>query len=755
MRLKIHSENVAVETSAAPTFRPEDHPGDADHGNRGGRAVKTSETARDPVCGMMVDKATALRAEANGRTYYFCSSGCQRTFESPETELRHLKRRVTIAMTGVLILAIMRVAVFLGLATGATLLTWVPIGVLPWFTWGVWMMILVTPVQFIGGWGFYKGAWQAIRSKAINMDFLVAMGTSVAYLYSVVVVFAPDLLPVEVEERAVYFEVSAVIIAFVLLGKYMEEIIKKKSSAAVRKLMDLRPATAQVIRDGLEMEVPAETLLLGDVVVVRPGQKVPTDGEVISGASAVDEKLLTGESIPVEKGPGDAVIGGTLNATGSFQFRATRVGTETTLNQIIALVEEAQTSSTQIQRIADRVTAYFVPAVVLVALASFIGWTVAGNLPQAILAFIAVLIIACPCALGIATPAALMVGVGKGAEAGILIRGAEHLERAVKLTTVVFDKTGTLTKGEPTVTDVVVLPALGASSELTEAEVLRLAAAAEAGSEHPLAAAIVHRATMDGTELPAAEGFEAIPGCGLRVRVEGREVLLGNRRLMTDRAVLVSEDAEETLLRFEEEGKTAMLLALDRQLAAVIAVADTVKGNARDAVAQLQRDGVGVVMLTGDNERTARAIARQVGIERVIAGVLPQDKALEIQRLRDAGEVVAMVGDGINDAPALATADIGVAIGSGSDVAKETGGLVLIRDDLRDVAVAIRLSRATMRKIHQNLFWAFAYNAAAVPVAALGFLNPIIAAAAMALSSLSVIINSALLKRLHMETLER
>ena len=757
MRSKIHSENVAVETSAAPTLRPEEHPGDADHGYRGGRAVKASETARDPVCGMMVDKATALRAEANGRTYYyyFCSSGCQRTFESPETELRHLKRRVTIAMTGVLILAIMRVAVFLGLATGATLLTWVPIGVLPWFTWGVWMMILVTPVQFIGGWGFYKGAWQAIRSKAINMDFLVAMGTSVAYLYSVVVVFAPDLLPVEVEERAVYFEVSAVIIAFVLLGKYMEDIIKKKSSAAVRKLMDLRPATAQVIRDGLEMEVPAETLLLGDVVVVRPGEKVPTDGEVINGASAVDEKLLTGESIPVEKGPGDAVIGGTLNATGSFQFRATRVGTETTLNQIIALVEEAQTSSTQIQRIADRVTAYFVPAVVLVALASFIGWTVAGNLPQAILAFIAVLIIACPCALGIATPAALMVGVGKGAEAGILIRGAEHLERAVKLTTVVFDKTGTLTKGEPTVTDVVVLPALGASSELTEAEVLRLAAAAEAGSEHPLAAAIIHRATMDGTELPAAEGFEAIPGCGLRVRVEGREVLLGNRRLMTDRAVLVSEDAEATLLRFEEEGKTAMLVALDRQLAAVIAVADTVKGNARDAVAQLQRDGVGVVMLTGDNERTARAIARQVGIEWVIAGVLPQDKALEIQRLRDAGEVVAMVGDGINDAPALATADIGVAIGSGSDVAKETGGLVLIRDDLRDVAVAIRLSRATMRKIHQNLFWAFAYNAAAVPVAALGFLNPIIAAAAMALSSLSVIINSALLKRLHMETLER
>ncbi len=719
----------------------------------GHRTAKPSETARDPVCGMVVDKATALHSVVGGRTHYFCSSGCQRTFESPEEELRHLKRRVTVAMTGVLILAIMRVAVFLGLAAGATLLTWAPIGALPWFTWGVWMMILVTPVQLIGGWGFYKGAWQAVRSRAINMDFLVALGTSVAYLYSVVVVFAPDILPVDVEERAVYFEVSAVIIAFVLLGKYMEDIIKRKSSAAVRKLMDLRPATAHVMRDGQEMEIPAETLQLDDVVVVRPGEKIPTDGEVIDGASAVDEKLLTGESLPVEKRPGDGVIGGTVNATGSFRFRATRVGAETTLNQIIALVEEAQTSSTQIQRIADRVTAYFVPAVVLVALASFVGWIVAGDLPQAILAFIAVLIIACPCALGIATPAALMVGVGKGAEGGILIRGAEHLERAVKLTTVVFDKTGTLTKGEPTVTDVVV-PAANGRPSLTEAEAVRIAAAAEAGSEHPLAAAILHRASMDGTALPSATDFEAIPGCGVRVRVDRHEVLLGNRRLVTDHRVVLDEQAETTLLRLEEEGKTAMLLALDSRLAAVIAVADTVKTNARDAVAELQRDGIGVVMLTGDNERTARAIAGQLGIDRVIAGVLPSDKAREVQRLRDTGEVVAMVGDGINDAPALATADIGVAIGSGSDVAKETGGLVLIRDDLRDVAVAIRLSRATMRKIRQNLFWAFAYNTAAIPVAALGFLNPIIAAAAMALSSLSVITNSALLKRLRIGTLE-
>jgi Cu+-exporting ATPase len=451
--------------------------------------------------------------------------------------------------------------------------------------------------------------------------------------------------------------------------------------------------------------------------------------------------------MPVEKHTGDVVIGGTVNGTGSFRFRASRVGAETTLNQIITLVEEAQTSSTQIQRIADRATAYFVPAVVTVALASFIGWWAAGNLPQAVLAFIAVLIISCPCALGIATPAALMVGVGKGAEAGILIRGAEHLERAVKLTTVVFDKTGTLTKGEPSVTDVVVLPGAG----LDDAALLRLAGAAEAGSEHPVGAAIMRRALMDNETLPAASAFAAIPGHGVAADVDGRTVLVGNRRLLQSRAVPVGDDAEAHLVRLEEEGKTAMLLAADGRLAAVIAVADTLKDSASQAVDDLRAQGVQVVMLTGDNERTARAIAAQVGIERVIANVLPGDKAAEIQRLRDAGQVVAMVGDGVNDAPALATADIGIAVGSGSDVAKETGGIILIRDDVRDVAVAIRLSRATLRKIHQNLFWAFGYNTAAIPVAAFGFLNPIVAAAAMALSSLSVVANSATLKRLRLE----
>ena len=703
------------------------------------------ELAKDPVCGMLVPRATALHLESEGRTYYFCSSGCLRTFESPELELAHLKRRMTIALTGVLALAILRAAVFLGLAAGATALTWAPIPGLPWFTWGVWMLILVTPVQFIGGATFYKGAYEALRRRTINMDFLVALGTSVAYFYSLTVVLFPDVFAVGA--RDVYFEVSAVIIAFVLLGRYMEDILKKKSSAAVRKLMDLRPATATVIREGIEMEVPAESVMVGETIVIRPGEKIPTDGEILDGTSAVDEKLVTGESLPVEKGPGDEVIGGTINTTGAFRFQATRVGADTTLNQIIRLVEDAQTSSAQIQRVADQVVVYFVPAVVGVAIASFLVWAALGDIETAVLAFIAVLIIACPCALGIATPAALMVGVGKGAEAGILIRGAEYLERAVKLTTVVFDKTGTLTRGQPAVTDVIVIDHDG-SGAWSQDELLRITGAAERGSEHPLGQAIVRETEQRGGDLPHVSEFTAVAGHGIVGTVEGLVVTVGNRRLMHDRGVPLDADVEVTAARLEEQGKTAMLVAVDGQLAGVVAVADTLKEGAPRAIASLRAEGVDVVMLTGDNERTARTIASQLGIERVIANVLPKDKAAEIERLRGTGEVVAMVGDGVNDAPALATADIGIAIGSGSDVAKETGGIILIKDDLGDVATAIRLSRATMRKIRQNLFWAFGYNTAAIPIAALGLLNPIIAAAAMALSSLSVIANSATLKTL-------
>ena len=704
--------------------------------------VSASEKAKDPICGMVVDKATSLKTERAGRSYYFCSVGCQKTFESPETELKSMRLRVMIALTGVLALAIMRAGAFLALATGATIVTWVPIPALPWFTWGVWLFLLVTPVQFIGGWSFYKGAWSAIRSRSINMDFLIALGTTVAYFYSVAVLFFPEVLPVKVEERDVYFEVSAVIIAFVLLGKYMEEIIKKHSSAAVRKLLDLKPATAHVVRDGQEMEVPAESVMVGETVVVRPGEKIPTDGTVLEGNSSVDESMLTGESMPVEKSTGAAVIGGTLNRTGLFRFNATRVGAETALAQIIKLVEEAQASSAPIQRLADKVTGYFVPAVVGTAVLAFAGWWLMGNFPQGLLAFIAVLIIACPCALGIATPAALMVGVGRGAESGILIRGGEILERAQNLDTVVFDKTGTLTRGEPTVTDILPLAGL----DLDEQTVLRYAAAVELGSEHPLGEAIVRAARHRNLDIPAVSGFEAIPGHGIRGEAGSRKLLLGNRRLFAQESI-ETMSAEDLLTRLESEGKTAMLIGVDGVLAGIVAVADTLKPEAQEAVNALKGIGVEVILLTGDNQRTANAIAAELGITRVIAEVLPSDKAKVIQDLQKQGKVVAMVGDGVNDAPALAAADIGIAIGSGSDVAKETGGIILVKNDVRDVVTGINLSRATMRKIKQNLFWAFIYNAIGVPIAAFGFLNPIIAAAAMALSSLSVIVNSALLKK--------
>ena len=703
-------------------------------------AFASGNMAKDPICGMMVDKTTALSRERGGRSYYFCSDTCLRTFESPERELKAMKTRVTIALTGVLALALLRAGAFIALAAGATLLTWVPIPALPWFTWGIWLFLLVTPVQFIGGWSFYKGAWNAIRTRNINMDFLIALGTSVAYFYSVAVLFFPDVLPVKVAERDVYFEVSAVIIAFVLLGRYMEEIIKKKSSAAVRRLLDLKPAIAHVIRDGREVDLPAESVMAGELLVVKPGEKIPTDGDVSEGQSTVDESMLTGESMPVDKHPGSPVIGGTLNGSGVLTFKASRIGADTALAQIIKMVEEAQSSTAQIQRLADQVTGYFVPAVVAVALLALVGWSLAGNFPQGLLAFIAVLIISCPCALGVATPAALMVGVGKGADNGILIRGGEVLERAEKLSTVVFDKTGTITRGEPNVTDVI---SFGTASEN---EVLKLAAAVESGSEHPLGAAIVRAARHRDISLPKATGINGIAGHGIEGNIDSRKIWLGNRRLFA-RQGIATEAAEEHLIRLEADGKTAMLVGVDDRLVGVIAVADIIKPEAAEAVAALQASGIKVVLLSGDNHRTAEAVARQVGIEQVIAEVLPDDKVAVIRQLQSEGQVVAMVGDGVNDAPALATADIGIAIGSGSDVAKETGGIILLKNDVRDVVNAIKLSRATMVKIKQNLFWAFIYNSIGIPIAAFGLLNPIIAAAAMALSSLSVIANSALLKR--------
>jgi len=692
----------------------------------------------DPICKMKVDESTPFKTELGGRMYYFCAQDCLQSFLSPEKELKSMKRRVTVALTGVLLIAFLRVVALFALAAGVSLISWAPIPNLPWFTWGYWLFILTTPVQIFGGWSFYKGAITAIKARRANMDFLIALGTTTAYVYSLIVLFFPGLLPVS--DKNVYFEVSAVIIAFVLAGKFLEDYMRANASAAVRKLMDLRPATAHVFRDGQETEIPAESVMVDEIVVVRPGEKIPTDGVVTEGGSSVDEKLVTGESIPVEKRPGDKVISATLNKMGALKYKATQVGADTTLMQIVKMVEEAQASvaNARIQRIADKVSAVFVPVVVSVAVLAFLGWfLIGGSLTAGVLAFVAVLIIACPCAIGIATPTALFVGVGKGAQSGILIRGGEYLERAQKLTTVVFDKTGTLTKGEPSVTDIV-----GDNKD----EILRLAAIAEKNSEHPLGEAIVRAARDRGMTLKDADTFEAIPGHGIRVNAEGREVLVGNRRLMLTNNINI-DGYEQTVQSFEAQGKTAMIVAVNKKASGIIAVADTLKEHSVEAVEGLKKIGIETIMLTGDNEKTAAAIARQVGIDKVIANVLPSEKGSIIKKLQAEGKIVAMVGDGINDSPALAQSDIGIAVGSGSDVAKETGGIILVKDDLRDVLTGIMLSRATMKKIKQNLFWALIYNSVGIPIAAFGLLNPIIAAAAMAMSSLSVVSNSALLNR--------
>lgn len=695
--------------------------------------------AKDPVCGMIVDEKKALRSEIGSRDFYFCSPVCQQTFVNPEKELAKLKKRMYVAASGALVLAILRGGLYLGLAFGAIAITWVPFPQIPFLSWGLLLFFIVTPIQFIGGWTFYVGAYHAIKRRTANMDLLISIGTLVAYLYSTVVLFFPGALPVK--ERDVYFEVSAVIIAFVLLGKYMEEAIKKKGSAAVRKLLDLRPTMATLLKEGKEIEIPSMQIQVGDILVIRPGEKIPTDGIVIEGTSSVDEKMITGESMPVDKNVGDEVIGATINKQGLLKIKATKIGKETALSQIVHIVEQAQSSSTKIQRLADSISAKFVPAVVSVAVAAFLVWFfVFGNFIVGLLSFVAVLIIACPCALGIATPAALMVGVGKGAEAGILIRGAEYLERSQKITTIVFDKTGTLTKGEPSVTNIIQF------GQFSENQILEYASSVESGSEHPLAQAIIQDAEMKNIVIRNPQNFEAISGMGVKAVVNNRIVLFGNRKLVK-KFNISTDQIEQKMESLESEGKTVMIIAVDQVIAGLIAVADTLKESSRAAIESLKSLGIETVMLTGDNEKTAKTVARNVGIDKVIANVLPAEKADVIKKLQSEKKVVAMVGDGINDAPALAQADIGIAIGSGSDIAKETGGIILIRDDIMDVAKAIRLARATMRKIKQNLFWALIYNAGAIPIAAIGLLSPIVAAAAMALSSVSVIGNSYFLKR--------
>lgn len=600
-------------------------------------------------------------------------------------------------------------------------------------------LIIATPVQFGIGYRFYKHAYYALKSGSANMDVLVSMGTSAAYLYSVYNVFFQP--PKMSGMKDLYFEAAVVIITLILLGKYLEAVAKGKTSEAIKKLMGLQAKTAKVVRDGEETDIPIEEVEVGDIIVVRPGEKIPVDGKVLIGSSAIDESMLTGESLPVEKNPGDYVIGAAINKFGTFKFEATKVGKDTVLSQIVKMVEEAQGSKAPIQKIADKVSGIFVPVVVFIALAAFLIWYIStGDLTRATASAVSVLVIACPCALGLATPTAIMVGTGRGAENGILIKGGEHLEAACRINAVVLDKTGTITKGQPEVTDIIAFGAMDTS------EVLELAAISEKKSEHPLGAAVYERGKKETGIITDPDRFGAIPGRGVFAEVGDRKVYIGTRKLMHEQNIVVGP-AEMELTRLEDEGKTAMLMAVNGRLEAVIAVADTLKENSREAIADLREMGIDVYMITGDNKRTADAIAKQSGIDNVLAEVLPENKAQEVEKLKKAGKAVAMVGDGINDAPALATADIGMAIGTGTDVAIEAADITLISGDLRTIPASIRLSKKTMRKIKQNLFWAFFYNVIGIPFAALGMLNPMIAGAAMAFSSVSVVTNSLSLKR--------
>jgi len=605
----------------------------------------------------------------------------------------------------------------------------VPVLMNRWF-----QFALATVIQVVVGWRFYRGAWLNLSHGSANMDVLVALGTTAAYIYSVALSFFLG--------GENYYEASATILTLILLGKTFEAIAKGRTSEAIKKLLSLQAKTARVVRDGVERDIPVEDVVVGDTILVRPGEKIPVDGVVLEGISAVDESMLTGEPIPVDKKPGDAVTGATLNKNGSLTIRATRVGKDTVLAHIVKMVEEAQGSKAPIQKLADQISGIFVPAVVGIAGVTLLAWgLIAGDWNQALHAAISVLVIACPCALGLATPTAVMVGTGKGAEVGILFKGGEHLERAHRVNVVVLDKTGTITWGRPELTDVIPLAAAGAD------ELLAWVAAAESRSEHPLGQAIVAGAKERDVALPPVETFSAIPGAGLEARVAGRQVLVGTRRLMAERGIDTAP-AEARMAELENMGKTAMLVAVDGALAGIVAVADTVKPTSAEAIRELHDLGLEVVMITGDNRRTAEAIGRQVGVDRVLAEVLPGDKAAHVERLKEGGaKVVAMVGDGINDAPALATADLGIAIGTGTDVAIETASVTLMNGDLRGIAQAFRLSRQTMRTIKENLFWAFIYNVIGIPMAAFGLLNPMIAGGAMAFSSVSVVSNSLLLKR--------
>ena len=615
----------------------------------------------------------------------------------------------------------------------------------------IWLFILATPVQFIGGWRFYKGAVDAVKAKQANMDSLIVIGTSAAWVYSTIVAFQGILWPTIFQATGaiteVYFTESGLIIGFIMLGKYLEHIVKGRASQAIRKLIDLQPKLAVVIRNKKEMQIPVEQVKAGDIFMVKPGEKIAVDGIVIEGYSSVDQSMITGESIPVSKKIGDEVIGATINKSGLLKIKATKVGEATTLAQIVKMVQEAIASRAPMQRLADLVSSYFVPIVILISVLSFAFWYFIADLhfPMAMTMLISVLIIACPCALGIATPSAIMIGAGKGAQNGILVKSGEFLERTHKITSIIFDKTGTLTKGEPSVTDVVAVSS-------TEKNVVETAAIAEKGSEHPLGQAILKKAEEMKIKLPKGESYKTIAGKGITSTYKNKTILVGNRLFMKDYK-LPTENLENQIQKLENDGKTTVVVAYGGRIVGLIAIADTLKEFSKEAVAELGKMGKEVWMITGDNERTAKAIAQQLGIDNVMAEVLPQDKAKKVKELQEKGKIVAAVGDGINDAPMLAQADVGIAVGAGTDIAKETGGIVLIKNDLRDVVTAIDLSRRTVSKMKQNLFWAFFYNVALIPVAAGALypfgivLNPIFAAIAMASSSITVVGNAMLLNR--------
>jgi len=688
--------------------------------------------AKDPICGMYVEEGKhALQTTRYGTTYYFCSETCLAQFQAPEKTLARLKRLVALGASFTIPIAA---------------LTYLPI-ILDHQINNLVMFALSLPVQFVVGYRFYLGSYDALRSKIGNMDLLIGLGTTAAWVYSTIATFVPGFFP----GSGTYFETSAIIITLIQTGNLLEYITKGRASEAVHRLLSLQPTVAHVIRNGSEISVPVEEVEVGDILLVRPGEKVPVDGTVVEGYSTIDESMITGESLPRDKHNGDEVIGATINKTGLLKIQATKVGQDTVLTQIAKLVEEAQVGKAPLQRLADRVSAFFVPAVILIATASGLFWYFFAGIGLAfsLLAFVSVVIIACPCALGIATPAALLVGTGKGAENGILIKGGDQLEEAGKINTIIFDKTGTLTKGQPSVTDIVPI------GKLTEIQILSYAGAVEKGSEHPLAEAVVNAAQSKRIELSDPSDFEALPGLGVKATIEGHEVLLGNLELMGKFSVPV-EAYSERMAELQDQGKTISLLALDRQPVGLIGLADTVKESSAPTIKALKKMGLDIVMLTGDNERTAKAIARTLGIDTIFANVRPSDKEEIVKKLQKGGKV-AMVGDGINDAPALAAANVGIAIGSGTDVAKETGGIILIKDDMTDVPKALELSKATVRKIKQNLLWAFVYNVALIPIAAgilVPFLGPgiyqvlpLLAGAAMAISSVTVVSNSLLLRR--------